>query len=103
MGLHLPNRITAVADRFEVYRAIRLVDRVAAETEPIGDVRTCRTCTDRMVRDLPLVAHTGLAARPLADPVLCCSIGVVTRSKRPLSMASAAFLAAFTTEMLALE
>jgi DNA-binding transcriptional LysR family regulator len=47
--------------------------------------------------------QAGLVARPLTDPVLCRSIGVVTRSGRPLSAASAALLAAVTIEALALK
>ena len=47
----------------------------------------------------PILAHAGLHARPLCEPVLSRSIGVVTRSGRPLSAAAAALLAALTTEL----
>ena len=42
---------------------------------------------------LPILAHAGLCARPLSEPVLSRSIGVVTRSGRPLSAAAAALIA----------
>ena len=52
---------------------------------------------------LPLVAHAGLAARLLTEPLLERSIGVVTRSGRPVPAAAAAFLAVFRTAAIALK